>query len=49
MRGRVEATGGFLLLVAWLNYLDRSLLVPLALCACAVHELGHCAALHLLC
>lgn len=41
MRGRVEATGGFLLLVAWLNYLDRSLLVPLALCACAVHELGH--------
>lgn len=40
-RGRVEATGGFLLLVAWLNYLDRSLLVPLALCACAVHELGH--------
>ena len=31
MRGRVEATGGFLLLVAWLNYLDRSLLVPLAL------------------
>lgn len=40
-RGRVEVTGGFLLLVAWLNYLDRSLLVPLALCACALHELGH--------
>lgn len=40
-RGRVEVTGGFLLLVAWLNYLDRSLLVPLALTACAAHELGH--------
>ena len=39
--GRVEVTGGFLLLVAWLNYLDRSLLVPLALIACGIHELGH--------
>lgn len=47
-RGRVEATGDFLLLVAWLNYLDRSLLVPLALCACAVHELGHIFVIRLL-
>lgn len=39
--GRVEVTGGFLLLLAWLNYLDRSFLVPLAAVACAVHELGH--------
>ena len=39
--GRVEVTGGFLLLAAWLNYLDRSLLVPAALTACALHELGH--------
>ena len=30
-QGRVEVTGGFLLLVAWLNYLDRSFVVPLAL------------------
>lgn len=39
--GRVEVTGGFLLLLAWLNYLDRSVLVPMALLACGVHELGH--------
>ena len=39
--GRVEVTGGFLLLLAWLNYLDRSLLVPLAVLACTAHELGH--------
>lgn len=46
--GRVEATGGFFLLLAWLNYLDRSLLVPLALSACALHELGHICAIRLL-
>lgn len=39
--GKVEATGGFLLLAAWLNYLDSQGLVPLALLACALHELGH--------
>ncbi len=43
--GRVEATGGFLLLVAWLNYIDPSCLVPMAMLACAVHELGHYAAI----
>ena len=32
--GRVEVTGGFLLLAAWLNYLDRQHLVPLAAAAC---------------
>ena len=31
--GRVEVTGGFLLLTAWLNYLDRQGVVPLALLA----------------
>lgn len=46
--GRVEATGGFFLLLAWLNYLDRTLLVPTALAACAAHELGHVAAIRLL-
>jgi len=46
--GRVEVTGGFLLLLAWLNYLDRSLLVPTALAACAFHEMGHIAAIRLL-
>lgn len=39
--GRVEVTGGFLLLLAWLNYLDRDFLIPMALLACAAHELGH--------
>lgn len=46
--GRVEVTGGFLLLLAWLNYLDRSFLVPMALAACTAHELGHIAAIRLL-
>lgn len=46
--GRVEVTGGFLLLLAWLNYLDHSLLVPMALAACGAHELGHIAAIRLL-
>lgn len=39
--GRVEVTGGFLLLLAWLNYLDSAFLLPMALLACAAHELGH--------
>ena len=39
--GRVEVTSGFLLLMAWMNYLDTQLIVPLALSACALHELGH--------
>ena len=34
--GRVEVTGGFLLLAAWLNYLDRQGIVPLALLSCAL-------------
>lgn len=46
--GRVEVTSGFLLLLAWLNYLDRALLVPMALAACAFHELGHLAAIRAL-
>lgn len=39
--GRVEATSGFFLLAAWLNYWDRSFLVPMAMAACGAHELGH--------
>lgn len=46
--GRVEVTAGFFLLAAWLNYLDRSLLVPMAAAACAAHELGHLMAIRLL-
>ncbi len=46
--GRVEVTGGFFLLLAWMNYLDHSFLVPMSLVACAVHELGHIMAIRLL-
>jgi stage IV sporulation protein FB len=46
--GKLEVTGGFLLLAAWLNYLDRQAIVPLALVACACHELGHYVAIRLL-
>lgn len=46
--GRVEITGGCLLLLAWLNYLDRDHLLLMALIACIAHELGHLAAIRLL-
>lgn len=46
--GRVEVTGGFLLLLAWLNYRDTQGLLMPALCAAGVHELGHWAAIRLL-
>ena len=45
--GRVEVSGGFLLLIACLNYLDYQMLVPMALTACFLHELGHIVALKL--
>lgn len=45
--GRIEVTGGFLLLLAWLNYLDRDFLLPMALMACLAHELGHLVAIRL--
>ena len=41
---RMEVTPGFLLLLAGLGYLDEGTgLLPWALLACAVHELGHLA------
>ena len=46
--GRVEATGDFLLLMAWLNYLDRQGTLPMAMAACLLHELGHWAVIRLL-
>ena len=45
---KVEATGGFFLLLAWMNYLDKSFLVPMVLLACTVHELGHLFAIQML-
>ncbi len=38
-------TGGFLLVMAWLNYTDTQGILPLAVCAAAAHELGHWAAI----
>ena len=46
--GKLEVTAPFFLMLAWLNYLDRQGVVPLALLACALHELGHWAALRAL-
>ena len=45
--GRLEVTGGFFLLLAWLNYLDRQLILPMAAVACILHELGHYLAIRL--
>lgn len=39
--GRVEVSGGFLLLLAWLNYTDTQGLIPMAILSCALHEAGH--------
>ena len=46
--GRVEITAGALLLWTLLYYLDSGTLVLQALAACALHELGHYAAIRLL-
>lgn len=44
----MELTPGFLLLAAWLNYVDdQGLLLPV-LMSCALHELGHLTALYFL-
>ena len=44
----LEISGGFLLLTAALYYLDSSGVVPWALAACTLHELGHVTAIRLL-
>ncbi len=46
--GRLEIGGGFLLLAALLFYFDEQCLLPRALAACALHELGHLAAIRAL-
>ena len=46
--GRAEVTPGFLLLLAWANYLDRQHLLPMILIACICHELGHYIVIRLL-
>ena len=45
--GMVEISRGFFLLLAWMNYLDQSFLVPMAVLACGTHELGHVIAIRL--
>ena len=39
--GILEGSSGFFLIWAWLNYMDGQGVVPLAMAACALHELGH--------
>ena len=41
---RVEVSGGFLLLAAFLFYMDTDGLILWAGLACALHEMGHCLA-----
>ena len=43
-RGRITVTPGFLFLMAWCNYADQQGLLLPALAGCALHELGHLAA-----
>ena len=45
--GRVELTGGFLLMAAVLYYLDGDGVLPWAFLACVCHELGHYAVIYL--
>ncbi|MEG1878283.1 MAG: site-2 protease family protein [Pseudoflavonifractor sp.] len=45
---RLEVSGGFLLVLAMVYYLDGQNLLPWALLACGCHELGHICALHVL-
>lgn len=40
-----EFTPGFILFMAWLNFVDTQGIFPMAVAACAIHELGHCAAI----
>lgn len=46
--GRVEASGGFLLTMAALFYADTENVLPWAMLACTLHEVGHWAAVRLL-
>ena len=39
--GKLECTAGFFLLLAWLNYFDRQMVIPFTLLGCMLHELGH--------
>lgn len=45
LRKKVVITPGSLLLVAWLNYMDDSGILPGILLSCGLHELGHLAVL----
>ena len=46
--GKVELSPGFLLLAAWLNYMDQQCLFWIGVGSCFLHECGHLAVLHLL-
>ena len=46
--GKLEATGSFFLVWAWLNYVDGQGIVPWAMLACVLHEVGHYSAIRFL-
>jgi len=46
--GRISVSPGFLLLAAWLNYVDEQGIFWLGLLCCAAHEMGHLAVLYIL-
>ncbi|MBR4098368.1 MAG: peptidase M50 [Clostridium sp.] len=46
--GKLRITASFLLLMAFLNYMDQQGIVPLSLLACAIHEAAHVAAIRCL-
>ena len=46
--GKLEVSPGFLLLAAWLNYVDQQGLFLMGMLSCFLHECGHILALHLL-
>ncbi|MFI3250945.1 MAG: site-2 protease family protein [Eubacteriales bacterium] len=37
----IRISAGFLLLFAWLNYLDHQWVLPWVMLACLIHEMGH--------
>lgn len=46
--GKIEISPGFLMLAAWLNYMDQQNLFWMGMVSCFLHECGHLAVLHLL-
>lgn len=44
---KLSLSSGFLLLLAWLNFLDQDSILPWGILACVFHEMGHCFAIYI--